>query len=49
MLSRLDGAHVVFGKVMDKESKNVVKAVEKLGSQTGNPQKRVTIEKCSCY
>jgi len=44
----LDGAHVVFGRVMDKNSKKVVKALEKLGSPTGNPQKRVLIEKCFC-
>ena len=47
-LSRLDGAHVVFGRVMDKNSKKLVKALEKLGSPTGNPQKRVLIEKCFC-
>merc|ERR1719512_17397 len=44
----LDGAHVVFGRVMDKNSKKLVKALEKLGSPTGNPQKRVLIEKCFC-
>jgi len=44
----LDGAHVVFGRVMDKSSKKVVKTVEKLGSPSGNPQKRVVIQKCFC-
>ena len=45
---RLNGAHVVFGRVMDKSSKKVAKVVEKLGSPSGNPQKRVLIEKCFC-
>merc|ERR1712001_363939 len=40
----LDGAHVVFGRVMNKSSKKVVKALEKLGSPSGNPQKRVLVE-----
>jgi len=44
----LNGAHVVFGRVMDKSSKKVAKVVEKLGSPSGNPQKRVLIEKCFC-
>jgi peptidyl-prolyl isomerase F (cyclophilin D) len=44
----LDGAHVVFGKVIDKESKVVVGKLEALGSTSGNPQKRVLIESCSC-
>jgi len=44
----LDGAHVVFGRVKDKSSKKVVKAIESLGSPTGNPQKRVLVQKCFC-
>lgn len=44
----LDGAHVVFGKVADRNSKKVVRAIESHGSPTGNPQKRISIEKCSC-
>ncbi|KAL3465492.1 cyclophilin-like domain-containing protein [Aspergillus heterothallicus] len=33
--SWLDGKHVVFGEVADKESEQVVKEIEALGSQTG--------------
>ena len=39
----LDGKHVVFGKVADQKSMNVVKAIEALGSESGKPAKRVTI------
>ena len=31
----LDGKHVVFGKVYDSKSMDVVKAIEALGSETG--------------
>lgn len=31
----LDGKHVVFGEVADEESKEVVKAIEATGSQSG--------------
>ncbi|MCJ1349109.1 phosphatidylinositol transfer protein csr1 [Peltigera leucophlebia] len=31
----LDGKHVVFGEVADEESKQIVKAIEATGSQTG--------------
>ncbi len=31
----LDGKHVVFGEVADKESMNVVKAIEATGSGSG--------------
>jgi len=37
----LDGKHVVFGKVI--EGFEIVKLVEKYGSQSGAPQKRVVI------
>ncbi|KAF8431814.1 cyclophilin [Boletus edulis BED1] len=41
--SWLDGAHVVFGEVV--EGLDVVKAVEKIGSQSGKPGATVTISK----
>ncbi|KAF8126535.1 cyclophilin [Boletus edulis] len=41
--SWLDGAHVVFGEVV--EGLDVVKAVEKIGSQSGKPGVTVTISK----
>jgi peptidylprolyl isomerase len=37
----LDGRHVVFGQVL--EGMDVVSTIEKLGSQSGTPQKVVTI------
>lgn len=40
----LDGKHVVFGRVVEGE--NVVKAIEKLGSQSGTTSKRVAIAEC---
>merc|ERR1712080_119023 len=39
----LDGKHVVFGRVDDQESFNVVKRIEALGSRDGKPSKTVTI------
>ena len=39
--SWLDGKHVVFGKVI--EGMDVVKAVEKMGSQSGKTKKKVVI------
>merc|ERR1712045_514288 len=39
----LDGKHVVFGRVDDQESFNVVKRIEALGTPSGKPLKRVTI------
>ena len=32
---RLDGKHVVFGKVADEDSMRVVKSIEAVGSQSG--------------
>ncbi len=40
----LDGAHVVFGKVVS--GMDVVKEMEKLGSRRGNPKKEVKIADC---
>merc|ERR1711953_915354 len=39
----LDGKHVVFGRVDDQESFNVVKRIEALGSSGGTPSKQVVI------
>lgn len=43
--SWLDGRHVVFGRV--SEGRDVVKAVEAVGSQSGRPSKKVTISQCT--
>merc|ERR1711933_300154 len=40
----LDGKHVVFGKVVSGQ--DVVKNMEKAGSGTGTPSKKVKIEDC---
>eukprot|EP00262_Sarcandra_glabra_P014883 TRINITY_DN4464_c0_g1_i1.p1 TRINITY_DN4464_c0_g1~~TRINITY_DN4464_c0_g1_i1.p1 ORF type:complete len:175 (-),score=33.46 TRINITY_DN4464_c0_g1_i1:234-758(-) len=40
----LDGKHVVFGKVVDGYS--IVKAMEKVGSNSGTPSSTVLIEDC---
>jgi len=39
----LDNKHVVFGRVDDQESFNVVKRIEALGSASGKPSRTVTI------
>merc|ERR1711874_71846 len=39
----LDGKHVVFGRIDDQESFNIVKRIEALGSASGKPEKTVTI------
>jgi len=42
--SWLDGKHVVFGSVMD--GMDVVKAIERVGSQSGKPSQPVVIADC---
>ncbi|KAK5071540.1 phosphatidylinositol transfer protein csr1 [Lithohypha guttulata] len=44
--SWLDGKHVVFGEVADQQSMDIVKAIEKLGSQSGAPKQPVVITDC---
>merc|ERR1712106_1208255 len=39
----LDGKHVVFGRIDDQESFNIVKRIELLGQSSGKPSKRVSI------
>lgn len=42
--SHLDGRHVVFGVV--EEGWDVVRLIEKFGSRSGKPSRRVSIAKC---
>ncbi|XP_010432371.1 PREDICTED: peptidyl-prolyl cis-trans isomerase-like [Camelina sativa] len=42
--SWLDGKHVVFGQVV--EGLDVVRAIEKVGSDSGRTSKRVVVENC---
>ena len=42
----LDGKHTVFGKVVDNDSFNVVKAIEKVGSANGKTACPVIIVDC---
>ena len=39
----LDGKNVVFGKVFDRTSFNVVKEIEALGTETGIPKSKIVI------
>jgi len=45
---RLDGGHVVFGRVKDQPSRKIVKKIESFGTEDGNPKAKVVIEKCTC-
>lgn len=40
----LDGAHVVFGKVV--EGYSVIQELEKLGSASGTPRQTITVDDC---
>lgn len=42
----LDGKHVVFGEVADKESMDVVKKIESYGTQAGKTKAKITISDC---
>jgi cyclophilin family peptidyl-prolyl cis-trans isomerase len=42
----LDGKHVVFGKVADKESMDVVKKIESYGSSSGKTSAKIVIADC---
>lgn len=42
-IQQLDGRHVVFGEVV--KGMEVVTEIEKLGSRSGRPQKKIMIEK----
>ena len=41
---RLDGKHVVFGSVV--EGMDVIKAVERYGSQSGSTSGKITVSDC---
>lgn len=43
-LPRLNGKHVVFGKVV--EGIDIVKAIEKQGTKSGSPKAKVAIADC---
>jgi len=42
----LDGKHTVFGEVADEDSYKVVAAMEKVGSSSGAPKKKIIITGC---
>ena len=41
----LDGKHVVFGRLADKQSFDIVKQIEAMGSSSGKVSKEVVITK----
>ena len=43
VLCRLDGKHVVFGKVLDMD---VVNEIQKFGSKSGKTSKKILIAAC---
>jgi len=43
--SWLDGKHVVFGRLADQESFEIVKRIEAMGSKSGEVSKNVVIDK----
>lgn len=45
----LDGKHVVFGKLVDEESKLTLNKVEQHGSYSGRTSKRIAIVSCTHY
>ncbi|TRY53459.1 Peptidyl-prolyl cis-trans isomerase [Cryptosporidium tyzzeri] len=45
----LDGRHVVFGKLVDDESKLTLTKIEQLGSYSGRTSKRIEVTACSHY
>ena len=48
ILFRLDGKHVVFGRVANKASKDMVKRVATFGSHGGSPKAKLTVDRCHC-
>jgi len=46
LCSWLDGKHTVFGQIADEESWALVQKIEGLGSDSGAPKKKVTIDDC---
>ena len=42
----LDGHHVVFGQIANKESWKLVKKIESYGRKNGEPRKKIQIVNC---
>ncbi len=47
-LPRLDNLHVVFGRVLDEQSRAVVRRMEGYGTPGGNPKANIVVQRCSC-
>ncbi len=45
---RLDNLHVVFGRVLDEQSRAVVRRMEGYGTPGGNPKANIVVQRCSC-